>query len=86
MKWTRTGKTVSAKGTTIFYSCAEDPKLTIESRKEHIPHANRSGTWDFTSYWVLWDGEEIKQLYTLADAKEYAELVFREKKWMEERR
>lgn len=44
----------------------------IESRKRHIPHANRQGTWDYTSYFVLRDGVELVEKHSLKDAKEYA--------------
>lgn len=69
-KWVRTEKRVNSDGTTITY---ENPEsiYTIESRKRHIPHANRSGTWDHTSYFVLRDGEEIIEKFSLRDAKEY---------------
>lgn len=69
-KWVRTKKRVNSEGTTITY---ENPEsiYTIESRKRHIPHANRSGTWDHTSYFVLRDGEEIIEKFSLRDAKEY---------------
>lgn len=71
MKWIKTEKTVSKEGTTITYT--GDHGLTIESRKRHIPHANRIGTWDHTSYWLLKDGKEVKEFFSLKDAKEFAE-------------
>ena len=69
-KWIRTAKRVNSDGTTITY---ENPEsiYTIESRKRHIPHANRSGTWDHTSYFVLKDGDEIVEKFSLRDAKAY---------------
>ena len=70
--WKRTGRTVSLEGTTVIYTAA-GTDYTIESRKRHIPHANGEGTWDHTTYWVLKDGKEIIERYSLADAKEYAE-------------
>ena len=72
MKWVRLNKTVDIDGTTIEYG-APGTDLTIESRKRHIPHANGSGTWDHTTYFVIRSGEELKELYSLSDAKEYAE-------------
>lgn len=71
MKWVKTGRTVSPKGTTITYT--GDNGLMIESRKRHIPHANRSGTWDHTSYWLLSNGKEVKEFYSLKAAKDAAE-------------
>lgn len=72
IKWIKAGRTVSAEGTTVIYQ-GEGTTITIESRKRHIPHANRSGTWDHTTYFVLKDGKEIIEKYSLKDAKEYAE-------------
>lgn len=72
MTWAKTGRVISQDGTTIIYTNLQEIGLTIESRKRHIPHANGSGTWDHTSYWVLRDGEELKECYTLKAAKEWA--------------
>ena len=72
-EWKKTGRTVNSEGTTITYS-AVGTSYTIESRKRHIPHAGgRSGTWDHTTYWVLKDGVEVAEEYSLADAKYLAE-------------
>lgn len=71
IKWIRFGKTVTAEGTTIAY-IGKDTPYVIESRKRHIPHAGgRSGTWDHTSYFVLKDGQELIEKFSLKDAKEY---------------
>ena len=72
MKWIKEGRAVSEVGTTVTYR-ADGTNVTIESRKRHIPHANRSGTWDHTSYFVLKAGKEMKECFSLKDAKEYAE-------------
>lgn len=69
--WTRKGKTVGSEGTTVTY-CGLGTTLSIESRKRHIPHANGVGTWDHTSYWVIDNNREIKEMWTLKDAKEFA--------------
>lgn len=74
INWTKYGKRVGPEGTTVFYK-GQGTNLTIESRKRHIPHANGSGTWDYTTYWVLRDGVELKERYSLTAAKEYAEEV-----------
>lgn len=71
MTWAKTGRVISQDGTTIIYTDLQETGLTIESRKRHIPHANGSGTWDHTSYWVLRDGEELNECYTLKAAKEW---------------
>lgn len=72
MNWTKTDRHVTADGTTIIYK-AEGTGYTVESRKRHIKHANGSGTWDHTSYFVLLNGQEIKERYTLRAAMAYAE-------------
>lgn len=72
-KWVRTTKRVNSDGTTITYE-SPDSIYTIGSRKRHIPHANGSGTWDHTSYFVLRDGVEIIEKFSLRDAKEYIEM------------
>lgn len=75
MKWKKTGRTVNAEGTDIIYEPvgAEKSRITIESRKRHIPHANRGGTWDHTTYHVIQGGNELVTRYSLKDAKEYAD-------------
>lgn len=70
--WAKTGRTVTPEGTTVTYTDLRETGLTIESRKRHILHANRSGTWDHTSYWVLRDGEELVERQSLTSAKEWA--------------
>lgn len=72
MKWVKLGRIVSQTGTTNVYDL-QGTGITVESRKRHIPHANRPGTWDQTTFWVLEDGVEIIERYTLKEAKEYAE-------------
>lgn len=42
--WIKVNKNVNADGTTITYQHKDNPWLIIQSRKRHIPHANRSGT------------------------------------------
>lgn len=72
--WYKTLVTVNRDGEkTIQYTAGDDSRLTIESRLRQIPHANGSGTWDHTTYWVLWNGIDIKERNTLRDAKAYAE-------------
>ncbi len=73
MNWAKTGRTINQDGTTVIYTDLRETGLTIESRKRHIPHANGSGTWDHTTYWVLRNGEELKELQTLTAAKDWAD-------------
>ena len=81
MNFTLTGRREDADGKTIIYSGQDANGYTgirIESRKRHIPHANRSGTWDHTTYFVIKDGREIIERYTLKDAKKYAEELYKQ--------
>lgn len=71
--WIKTRKTVSSEGTTITYTAKENQRITIESRKRPIPHASGSGFWMHTSFFVLVDGSEIKERFSLSDAKAFAE-------------
>lgn len=77
MDWKKTKKEVTKEGTTITYEL-EGTKLSIESRKRHIPHANGSGSWTFTSYFVIdpATGKE-KEFNRFAKAKEVAETLGR---------
>ena len=77
MKWEKTGFRIGPEGKTITYAVPGVP-VRIESRKRHIPHANRSGTWDHTEFVVLRGAEEMATKQTLAQAKEYAEKIIEE--------
>lgn len=78
MKWVKTNRVVSvSRGTTITYRLEGTP-YTVESRKRPIPHANREGTWDYTSYFVLRDGVEVAKQHTLRGAKGAAETLYEE--------
>lgn len=79
IEWKKAEKTVNDKGTTITYVPKNvDAFLTIESRKRHIPHANGIGTWDHTTYYLLDCGAEVKEFYSLENAKRYAEGYYKE--------
>lgn len=74
MNWTKYSRSVTRDGTTVVYEQhSSDIPVYIESRKRHIPHANGTGTWDYTSYFVVHGNEDIKEFHRLRDAKEYAE-------------
>ena len=73
LTWEKTGKSVNASGTTITYAAKEAPCLVIESRKRHAPHANGIGTWDYTRFYVIEDGHQVKECITLKEAKSFAE-------------
>lgn len=76
LTWEKTDRTVGSEGSTVTYTAKEKPRITIESRKRHIPHANRSGTWDHTTFVVLVDGCEIRrEESSLKYAKDFAEKI-----------
>ena len=80
MNWKKFSRTVTKDGTTVlYYPVACDKPVHVESRKRHIPHTNRPGTWDHTSFFVVYGDEDVKELQSLKDAKEYAENFIREK-------
>ena len=71
--WKKSGKIIRHDVTAICYEC-DDVPYTIESRKKQIPHSNGCpGTWEYTSYFVVRDGEDVRELQTLKDAKDYVE-------------
>ena len=70
--WEKTCREVTSEGTTNTYT-GKGTDLTIESRKRRIPHANRSGSWMYTSFFVLQNGKELAEKNSLKDAKEFAE-------------
>ena len=74
-RWIKEGRTVSPRGTTNTYRLV-GTMYSVESRKRQILHANGSGTWLHTSYFVLRDGRQLVEKYSLKDAKEYAEQLF----------
>ncbi len=78
MKWVKVGRTVSVDKTVNTYEIPFSG-YTIESRKVRIPHANgRSGFWWHTSYFVIKNGEELIEKFSLGDAKEYVENALEE--------
>lgn len=72
MNWKKTGRIVKDNGeTTTIYEAGD---FRIESRKKAIPHANGSGVWYHTTYFLITkDGE--KEYWQLRDAKEAAERI-----------
>jgi hypothetical protein len=76
VKWVKTGKVVRTSGSTTIIYRLEGTPYTVESRKRPIPHANRSGTWDHTSYFVQKDRVDVAEKHTLRAAKEYAEALY----------
>lgn len=79
IKWTKGGKLIRQDMTINIYYYGETG-YTVESRKKQIPHANgRSGTWEHTTYFVVKDGEDVKEFWTLKDAQAYVMNVVMER-------
>lgn len=72
IKWINFGTEVTPEGRTVTY-VGDGTDFTIESRRRHIPHANREGYWDHTTYFLLRAGEEVAEKWSLRDAKALAE-------------
>lgn len=74
MKWTKTGRIVTARGESTTFYASDDGHFEIQSRKRAIPHASRGGHWMHTSYFLIdsQTGEE-KEYWSLKDAKAAAE-------------
>ena len=74
LKWKKVGRTVRADGScTITYEAqGKDTVYTLESRKRPIKHANRSGSWMYTSYFLI-AGVQEQEFHRLQDAKRAAE-------------
>lgn len=85
-EWRKTGRIEVGGCTTIIYEPIPTPqhvRISVESRKRPIPHSNGIGTWDLTTYFVVWDGADVVEKHTLADAKKAAEELIRKdaEKW-----
>lgn len=75
MNWKKTGREVKGNGeTTTFYESG-DGWFQIESRKRNVPHANRSGYWQHTTYLFIDGNGNEKEYWSLKDAKEAAEVA-----------
>ena len=76
-QWKKIDRSENIEGTTITYAIeGAGRRVLVQSRKRHIPHAASKvggGTWDHTTYFVLQDGVDVKELWSLAAAKGYAE-------------
>ena len=77
MEWKIIAKRVTDEGTFIRYA-ADGCDCEVETRKREVPHASWSGTWTYTSYYVInpATGKE-KEFHRLSKAKEAAELLGR---------
>jgi len=75
-KWEKIGRTTYGDGgSDTTYSPKGYPAIRVESRKRAITHANRSGSWMHTTYFVMKNGIDVAERWTLKDAKEVAEMM-----------
>lgn len=74
LKWIKTGRIVWANGEATTTYKTTDGKYKIESRKRNIPHANRDGYWQHTSYFLISPDGSEKEYYSLRDAKAAVEV------------
>lgn len=74
MKWEKTDVSHHADGTHVITYRAEGCEKILQSRKRPIPHANREGSWLYTSYYLIdpQSGTE-KEYHSLRNAKLAAE-------------
>lgn len=71
--WIKTATTIKVSGCKVIrYESFRNPNV-IESRKEAIPHAGRSGVWYHTSYFLIRPDGTEKEFITMAEAKAAAE-------------
>ena len=86
MKWIKTDKTVNNEMTVITYEAQTGkdeffPGVKIGSRKKKIPHAagnpgyNGASFWEHTTYFVIVDDMDVKEVWTLTAAKAHAEMI-----------
>jgi len=73
LKWEKAAHTIHSNGESELLYVADGTELKIESRKRAIPHANRSGYWMHTSYFLIRPDGTEKEYWTLRQAKEAAE-------------
>ena len=67
MNWEKTDTRINANGERIV--TYEFMDMKIQSRRMMIPHANRSGGWLHTSYFLIWPDGYEEEFRTLRDAK-----------------
>lgn len=74
MIWKKTGREAKPTGESTTFYQSDDGRFRIESRKRAIPHAGgRSGSWMYTSYFLIHPDGSEKEYFSLRDAKEAAE-------------
>jgi len=72
-KWVKHRESNYANGEKTIVYKAKGVDAWIESRKVAVPHANRSGYWLHTTYFVCSPDGSEKEYWKLTDAQEAAE-------------
>jgi hypothetical protein len=73
MTWDKVATTIKENGEKTIRCKSAGSRCMSESRKEAIPHANRSGVWFRTTYFLMKPDGTEKEYFTLKAAKEAAE-------------
>ena len=73
--WKKVATTKKLNGESTVVWTADGCDCTIESRKRLIPHANRSGGWLYTTYFLKRPDGTEKEYFRMSEAKEEAERV-----------
>ena len=74
MEWRKLGRLDCGNGESIVIYMSNDDRWKIESRRERIPHSNRSGYWYKTWYYLInTETRHEKQYCRLIDAQKAAE-------------
>ena len=76
-EWKKTAKRITDEGTFIRYA-ADGIDCEVETWTREVPHASWSGTWTYTSYWLInpYTGQK-KEFHRLSIAKKAAETLGR---------
>lgn len=71
--WKKVAVSIRMDGCRDITYAAPGVSCQIESRRRMIPHANGSGSWAYTSFFVIWPDGREKEYHRLQDAKRIAE-------------
>lgn len=72
-QWKKIAVSIRMDGCRDITYAAPGVSCQIESRRRMIPHANGSGSWAHTSFFVIWPDGREKKCHRLQDAKRIAE-------------
>lgn len=72
-QWKKVAVSIRMDGCRDITYAAPGVSCQIESRRRMIPHASGSGSWAYTSFFVIWPDGREKECHRLQDAKRIAE-------------